>query len=52
MTCNRCGRTIKHPVYFGGVALGETCARAMGGVRRRRGRKSSPRDERQGVLFE
>jgi len=32
--CARCGRSLRNPVYAGGLALGSTCYRAViGGVR-------------------
>lgn len=52
MTCNRCGRPIKHPVYFGGVALGSTCARSFSKGVPLRNLRAKPRDERQVELFQ
>jgi hypothetical protein len=44
---------VKHPVIFGGVAFGSTCARITGGSKpRRRRSKASRRDSRQTDLFE
>lgn len=36
-TCNKCGRTLRAPVYVGGVPFGSTCAQAFAGVRAPRG---------------
>jgi hypothetical protein len=51
MTCTRCGRPIKHPVYFGGNAYGSHCGRAVGGVKAKRRQRAQRQDEKQAELF-
>jgi len=45
--CARCGRSLRNPVYIGGLVLGSTCSRAViGGVRIERGARKTERRTR------